>query len=495
MPREVFDIFLSSTSRDLVDYRAKVTEGIERLGQTTVRMETFGAKPQKPLDACRDEVQGCDALVVVVGHRYGWVPGEDNGGDGAKSITWWEVQWALDEGKPVYAFVVDDEAPWSGEREQDRMADARTDEEFIAIGKAVQQLKAFRSFLGDTTTWAEFTSPDDLALKVATSLHDWIVEQSMARARRELEAEADEEPEEQPDAGKMPEVARVGSTADETAISGHGYPFEQVHALSARDLVATRGSVHIALIAGHADSQHPALATAELDFYDVRQDHEPSVPDDFTTAVAGVLVGNDPGSFTGLAPSVHLSVIQTISSHGAGSNVDLLIGVDTALRLGARAICVPLGSISHSAVEEATFARAASLGVAVICPAGNNSDSKPSYPGGYPDTIAVAAVDSHDRPASFTSFGDWVTTAAPGVDVAIPRMAGGYRRMSGTSFACAIAAATVALMLQADPELEPNRIKEILGSVGPPLRPSADSGTALDLRRLDAYEAVLAALA
>lgn len=48
MPRTTFDIFLSSTSADLQEYRTKVTEMIDRIRQTTIRMETFGAKPTKP---------------------------------------------------------------------------------------------------------------------------------------------------------------------------------------------------------------------------------------------------------------------------------------------------------------------------------------------------------------------------------------------------------------------------------------------------------------
>src|ERR1700730_16312586 len=101
MPREIFDIFLSSTSADLQICRAKVTEMIARMRQTTIRMETFGATPAKQLATRRDEVQKCDALIVMVGHRYGWIPSKKDGGDDTKSITWWEVQWALDANKPV----------------------------------------------------------------------------------------------------------------------------------------------------------------------------------------------------------------------------------------------------------------------------------------------------------------------------------------------------------------------------------------------------------
>jgi hypothetical protein len=189
MPRVVSDIFLSSTSADLQACRAKVTEMIDRMRQTTIRMETFGARPTKPLTACRDDVQKCDALIVIVGHRYGWVPSEKDGGDGVTSITWWEVKWALDAGKPIYAFLIDPKATWIGEREQDQLVFATTEQMMLEIGRAVQQLIAFRTFLDANTTRELFTSADDLAGKVATSLHDWLLEQAVMAARAAYPAE------------------------------------------------------------------------------------------------------------------------------------------------------------------------------------------------------------------------------------------------------------------------------------------------------------------
>ncbi|WP_448639716.1 DUF4062 domain-containing protein [Geodermatophilus sp. URMC 63] len=107
MARRVLDIFLSSTSVNLREHRSTVTDVLSQMGQFAVWMETFGARPNKPLDTCREEVEACDALIVLVGHRYGWVPSETDGGDGKRSITWFEVQWALDAGRPVYAFLAD----------------------------------------------------------------------------------------------------------------------------------------------------------------------------------------------------------------------------------------------------------------------------------------------------------------------------------------------------------------------------------------------------
>lgn len=156
-------IFLSCRARDLQDHRDRVAEAVERLGQTTARMETFGARPGTPLAECRRLAAEADALVVCVAHRFGWVPAVDEGGDGERSITWWEVEAALEAGKPVYAFLVDREAEWEGEREEER--------------RALDGLARFREFLERRTTRETFTTPDDLALKVATSLSLWLLEE------------------------------------------------------------------------------------------------------------------------------------------------------------------------------------------------------------------------------------------------------------------------------------------------------------------------------
>lgn len=162
MSRSVFEVFLSSTSKDLAPHRAKVRDMVERLGGATICMETFGAQPTRPLETCQQAVQHADALVVIVGHRYRWIPSAGNGGDDGTSITWWEVRWALDAGKPVFAFVVDANARWAGEKEQDRLIDAKTAETRDEVWRAVQRLQEFRALLESNTIRELFTSVDDL---------------------------------------------------------------------------------------------------------------------------------------------------------------------------------------------------------------------------------------------------------------------------------------------------------------------------------------------
>ncbi len=174
-----FHIFLSSTSDDLTDHRRRVARAVECLRQRPVRMETFLAEPGAPLAACRQQARSADALVVIIAHRYGWVPSEDEGGDGKKSITWYEVEAALAAGKPVFAFLVDPEHPWAGAEEQDRLTEAKTDEEVLKVGSAVRGLKALKDFIDATVTRNTFTTPDDLAAKVTSSLFPWLLEQAL----------------------------------------------------------------------------------------------------------------------------------------------------------------------------------------------------------------------------------------------------------------------------------------------------------------------------
>src|SRR5947207_3330366 len=79
-------------------------------------MERFGPLPGAPVAECEQLAASCDLLVCIVAHRYGYEPDPGNG-----SITWREVKAARGAGKPVYAWIVDDQYPWTQPKEQDRL--------------------------------------------------------------------------------------------------------------------------------------------------------------------------------------------------------------------------------------------------------------------------------------------------------------------------------------------------------------------------------------
>jgi WD40 repeat protein len=184
---KVFRIFLSSTAKDLHEYRDKIMEAISDLDQKAVHMESFGARPGDPLNECRKLASEADALIVVVAHRYGWIPSLEQGGDDITSITWHEVIAALEQNKPVFAFLVDPHFTWPYATEQDRLKDAKSQQEAAGVWQAVQKLDEFKKFLADKVVCAPFDKPDDLKSKIATSISRWLLRE-LQSGRRQAES-------------------------------------------------------------------------------------------------------------------------------------------------------------------------------------------------------------------------------------------------------------------------------------------------------------------
>src|SRR5205085_9707335 len=76
----------------------------------------------------------------------------------------------------------------------------------------------------------------------------------------------------------------------------------------------------------------------------------------------------------------------------------------------------------------------------------------------------VAATDTNDQIASFSTYGDFVTLAAPGNYILTTSQGGIYQYWWGTSFAAPIAAATAALILSRRPDFTPSQVDATLAS-------------------------------
>jgi hypothetical protein len=65
------NVFISSLITGMEPIRAVAREAVDTLGLTPVMAEDFGARPQSPQIACLDGVRRADAVVLILGPRYG----------------------------------------------------------------------------------------------------------------------------------------------------------------------------------------------------------------------------------------------------------------------------------------------------------------------------------------------------------------------------------------------------------------------------------------
>lgn len=133
---------------------------------------------------------------------------------------------------------------------------------------------------------------------------------------------------------------------------------------------------------------------------------------------------------------------------GIGYTSDIIAGIEWAVTNGMDIANMSLGSNSDTQSLHDACDTAAGAGLLLVAAAGNDGKDV-DYPGAYSSVIAVAATDSSDAVASWSSRGPQVRVAAPGVSITSTWMGGGYATISGTSMASPHVAGTLALMLAA----------------------------------------------
>jgi hypothetical protein len=121
--------YVSSTFSDLRPYRDAAFESLAQLGLRATGPEFWSSSEAVPVERCIDAVRAADFVVLVVGHRYGFVP---EGYDA--SITQIEYATAIQQGKDVLVFLLSEDVPV-------RVGDVERDPELS------RKLASFRSVL------------------------------------------------------------------------------------------------------------------------------------------------------------------------------------------------------------------------------------------------------------------------------------------------------------------------------------------------------------
>lgn len=100
-----YQVFVSSTYKDLVPEREQVVKAILEMGHIPVGMEMFSAADEAQWKVITRQIDQSDYYVILVAHRYGSMV------DGV-SYTEKEYDYAVKQGVPTLGFVVDKSIPW-----------------------------------------------------------------------------------------------------------------------------------------------------------------------------------------------------------------------------------------------------------------------------------------------------------------------------------------------------------------------------------------------
>jgi len=251
------------------------------------------------------------------------------------------------------------------------------------------------------------------------------------------------------------------ATSPQTApqYAGETIRLEEAHRLA-------RGQgVTIAVIDTAIDADHPELGGTIAGMFDAVGTGK-AAPEPHGTEIAGILVAR--AKLTGVAPEAKLLSVRAFSGGKAkpaqSTSLKLLKGIDWAFDAGARIMNMSFAGPMDPLLERIIKA-AAEKGVIVIAAAGNEGPKAPPvYPAAYPDVIAVTATDEKDKLYAKANRGDYISVAAPGVDIIAPGLKGSYALSSGTSMAAAHVSGVAALLLERNAELSAADIRTILSS-------------------------------
>ena len=179
------------------------------------------------------------------------------------------------------------------------------------------------------------------------------------------------------------------------------------------------------------------------------------------THVAGTAAAldNDRGVL-GVAPEANLYAVKVLDRNGGGTWAGVAEGIIWAADQGIEVLNMSLGG-GHSSTVQRAVVYAHGEGSLLVASAGNSGGAV-GYPAAYAEVIAVSATDKDDNIASWSSRGEEVELAAPGVSVYSTLPGNKYGTYSGTSMASPHVAGVAALVWATDSTLTNEEVRQTL---------------------------------
>ena len=225
----------------------------------------------------------------------------------------------------------------------------------------------------------------------------------------------------------------------------------------------TGKGVTVAVIDSGIDTNHPDLRGKIIESVAAEADYKrvlfvPSSDGDSAghgTACAGII--------SSIAPDAELYSIKVLGAGGSGDGQAFLAGLEYAIKRKIRLINLSLGTTKPQffAPLHDLLDRAYQAGCVVVAAA--NNLPQPSFPSVFSSSLISVSKSEETDPFNFGfRFGEVIELTAPGVNVKTAWLNGGYKSLTGNSFACPHIVGIIALLLESHPNLTPFQVKSLL---------------------------------
>ena len=228
----------------------------------------------------------------------------------------------------------------------------------------------------------------------------------------------------------------------------------------------TGRGVSVAVIDSGVDAEHPSLLGKVKDAVEA---HVQAGRISFRQATSGDSAGHGTacaGIITSIAPDVELYSIKVLGAKASGTGDVFLAGFEHAIKQRMQIINLSLGTTKRElfAPLHDLLDKAYQQGCIVVAAA--NNLPQPSFPSVFSSSLISVVKSTETDPLHFGfRYGEVIELTAPGVNVRTAWLNGGYRDLTGNSFACPHIVGIIALLLEKHPDLTPFQVKSALYAI------------------------------
>ena len=258
------------------------------------------------------------------------------------------------------------------------------------------------------------------------------------------------------------------------------YTNKAVNAEGAWDFLETEGNKKaqtiIAVLDTGVDTGHEDLQ-ANLEFTDgkymrVIDGEEVLTKNDsgshgtHVSGIIGATYGNGKGG-SGVASGHNNDLVRVLmvgtSADGASLyTYDIVNAVKYAQSKGAKVFNMSFGMNFRDRIEEKAMIDAYNNGVVLVAASGNEDYNGYSDPGSMKEVIGVNASTKDNTPSYYSNYGYSSDVMAPGSNIMSTVPGDRYAKYSGTSMASPVVCGVVAMMLDANPNMTPQQVYNVL---------------------------------